>query len=692
MVENSGNKYVNRELSWLMFNSRVLEEAYDKNSRIFTRLKFLAITASNLDEFFMVRVAGIKQQVAAKYNKRDIAGMTPIEQLKAINEETHGMMKKMYNCLNKSIIPKLEEEGIRIKKYPSLNSSQKEYARDFFEEFCLPVLTPLAVDSGRPFPHLGNKSLNIAVELDSEEDDKLYSIVQVPSVLPRFVEMDSEGEETVFVYLEEIIENNLDKLFKGYDITGTVVFRITRDADLEIDEDEAEDLLIEIEKYVKKRKWGSAVRLELQKKGDKGLMKFLKKNFGVSSDEIYELTAPLDLTSWFSFIGNSKFSHLIDEDPKPQRSIDFFGEEDIFEAIKERDRMIHLPYESFDKVLEFIDRAVEDPDVLAIKQTLYRVSKNSPIIEKLIKAAENGKQVTVVVELKARFDEANNIVWARKLEKAGCHVVYGLPGLKIHCKAFLVVRREDEGIIRYVHMSTGNYNDSTAKLYEDIGMFTCREDICSDISNMFNTITGYTKHRDYKKIFVAPHGIRKSFEHYIDREIWNVKNGGYGRIIAKFNSLVDKKTINKLYQASQEGVEIDLIIRGICCLKAGVTGLSENIRVKSIIGTFLEHSRIYYFYNEGYSDILLSSADWMERNLDRRIEVLFPVENGMLKERIVEVLEMSLADTEKSRLQIEDGSYRRVDKRGKESINVQMTLHERAVTNIRIAKEEMMGV
>lgn len=692
MVENINDRYVNRELSWLMFNDRVLEEAYDKNARIFTRLKFLAITASNLDEFFMVRVAGIKQQMAAKYNKRDIAGMTPKEQLEAIYEETHGMMKKMYNCLNKSILPKLEDQGILMKKYTTLNSLQKEYAEDFFEEFCLPVLTPLAVDSGRPFPHLGNKSLNVAVELDSDDEEKLYAVVQVPSVLPRFVEVDSEGDETVFVYLEDIIEHNLDKLFKGYDITGTVIFRITRDADLEIDEDEAEDLLLEIEKYVKKRKWGSAVRLELQKKGDKGLMKFLKKNYGISTDEIYELTAPLDLTSWFSFIGNSRFSHLIDEDPKPQSALDFFGEEDIFAAIRERDRMIHLPYESFDKVLEFIDRAVDDPDVLAIKQTLYRVSRNSPIIDKLIRAAENGKQVTVVVELKARFDEANNIVWARKLEKAGCHVVYGLPGLKIHCKAFLVVRKEDEGIIRYVHMSTGNYNDSTAKLYEDIGVFTCREDICSDISNMFNTITGYTRQKEYKKIFVAPYGIRKGFDHYIDREIWNVKNGGYGKIIAKFNSLVDRDIINKLYEASQEGVEIDLVIRGVCCLKAGVPGLSENIRVKSIIGTFLEHSRIYYFYNEGYSDILLSSADWMSRNLDRRIEVLFPVENGMLKERVVDMLELSLADTEKSRYQLEDGSYRRVDKRGKESVNVQMVLHEKAVREIRNAKEEMMGI
>jgi polyphosphate kinase len=692
MAENMNEQYVNRELSWLMFNDRVLEEAYEKNSRLFTRLKFLAITASNLDEFFMVRVAGIKQQMAAKYNKRDIAGMTPKEQLEVIYEETHGMMKKMYNCLNKSILPKLEEQGIWMKKYTSLNSHQKEYAEDFFEEFCLPVLTPLAVDSGRPFPHLGNKSLNIAVEIDSGEDDKLYAVVQVPSVLPRFVEVESDDDETAYVYLEDIIEHNLDRLFSGYEIIGTVIFRITRDADLEIDEDEAEDLLLEIEKYVKKRKWGSTVRLELQKKGDKGLMKFLKKNLGVSSDEIYELTAPLDLTSWFSFLGNGRFSHLIDEDPKPQKAIDFFGEEDIFAAIRERDRMIHLPYESFDKVLEFIDRAVDDPNVLAIKQTLYRVSKNSPIIDKLIRAAEKGKQVTVVVELKARFDEANNIVWARKLEKAGCHVVYGLPGLKIHCKAFLVVRREDEGIIRYVHMSTGNYNDSTAKLYEDIGIFTCREDICSDISNMFNTITGYTRQREYKKIFVAPYGIRKGFEHYIDREIWNVKNGGYGKIIAKFNSLVDKNIINKLYEASNEGVEIDLIIRGVCSLKAGIPGLSENIRVKSIIGTFLEHSRIYYFYNEGYSDILLSSADWMSRNLDRRIEVLFPVENGRLKERVVEMLELSLADTEKSRLQLEDGSYRKVDKRGKESINVQMILHEKAVNEIRNAKEEMMGI
>jgi polyphosphate kinase len=692
MDHNQDLKYINRELSWLMFNDRVLEEAYDKDSKVFTRLKFLAITASNLDEFFMVRVAGLKQQMAAKYRKKDISGRTPEEQLNAIYIETQLMMKKIYSCLNKSLMPKLEESGIRFKKYSELNERQAVYARDFFDEFCFPALTPLAVDSGRPFPLLQTKGINIGLMLSSTAEEELFAVVKVPTVLPRFVEIHSEEGSTEYIFLEEIILNNLEKLFTGYEIMEKSIFRITRDSDLEMDEDDVEDLLIQIEKNIKRRKWGAAVRLEIQSKGDKKIRKFIKKRLEVKDEETYEINGPLDPTCWFEFIENKKFAHLLDMLPKPQDSIDFFGQEDLFEAIKERDRLLHHPYESFYKVLEFIEQAVEDPKVLAIKQTLYRVSNNSPIISKLISAAENGKQVTVVVELKARFEEEKNILWARKLEQAGCHVVYGLPGLKIHSKALLIVRREEDGIRRYVHLSTGNYNDTTATLYEDLGLFTCREDICIDVSNMFNMITGYTKVVHYKKIFVAPGNLRSGFEYYIDREIRNVKAGGEGHIIAKLNSLIDQGIIDKLYEASREGVKIELIIRGMCGLRAQVQGLSENITVRSIVGTFLEHSRIYYFQNGGDDDLFLSSADWMERNLDRRIEILFPVEDHQLKKRLLGFLDVLLADTEKTRIQLEDGTYKDLDRRGKEPVNAQMLMHQKASEAIKKAKKDMIGL
>ncbi len=692
MDHDQDQKYINRELSWLMFNDRVLEEAYDKDSKVFTRLKFLAITASNLDEFFMVRVAGLKQQMAAKYRKKDISGKTPEEQLKAIYLETQLMMKKIYSCLNKSLIPKLEESGIRFKKYGELNERQIIYVRDFFDEFCFPALTPLAIDSGRPFPLLQTKGINIGLMLRSADEEELYAVVKVPTVLPRFVEIHSDEGSTEYIFLEEVILNNLEKLFTGYEIMGKSIFRITRDADLEIDGDDVEDLLLQIEKNIKKRKWGAAVRLEIQSKGDKKIRKFIKKKLEVKDEETYEINGPLDSTCWFEFIENKKFEHLLDTLPNPQDSIDFFGEEDLFEAIKERDRLLHHPYESFYKVLDFVESAVEDPKVLAIKQTLYRVSNNSPIISKLIRAAENGKQVTVVVELKARFEEEKNILWARKLEQAGCHVVYGLPGLKIHSKALLIVRREEDGIHRYVHLSTGNYNDTTATLYEDIGLFTSREDICIDISNMFNMITGYTKALHYKKIFVAPGNLRIGFEYHIDREIRNVRAGGEGHIIAKLNSLIDQGIIDKLYEASQEGVKIELIIRGMCGLRSQVKGLSENITVRSIVGTFLEHSRIYYFFNGGDDDLFLSSADWMERNLDRRIEILFPVEEHQLKERLLDFLDILLADTEKTRIQLEDGTYKDLDRRGKEPVNAQMLMHRKSTEAIKKAKKDMMGL
>jgi polyphosphate kinase len=675
--------YINRELSWLMFNDRVLDEAYDKERKIFTRLKFLAITASNLDEFFMVRVAGIKQQLAAKYTKKDISGRTPEEQLRAIEIETHQMMKKMYSCLNKSLLPELALDKIHFKTIEQLNERQRLFVDDFFDEYCFPSLTPLAVDVGRPFPLLQNKSINIAVILNGDTDNELFGVVQVPSVLPRFIDIHSEENGYEFIFLEDIILSHLNKLFDGYKIIDSLVFRITRDADLDINEDEAEDLLIQIEKNIKRRRWGAPVRLEIQKKAGKNIKKILKKRLEISDEEIYELSGHLDLSCWFDYIINKKMIHLLDEMPVPQKSVDFQEEEDIFEAIRKKDRMLHLPYESFDKVLEFIDLAVKDPQVLAIKQTLYRVSKNSPIIDKLIQAAENGKQVTVVVELKARFDEANNIIWARKLEKAGCHVVYGFPNLKIHCKALLVVRKEEDGIRRYVHLSTGNYNEFTARIYEDIGLFTCKNEICKDISNLFNVITGFTRHKQYNKIFAAPADLRSGFEYFINREIRNAQSGKKAYMIIKINSLVDKQIINKLYEASEAGVHVELMIRGICCLVPGIQGVSDNITVRSIVGTFLEHSRIYYFYNNDNPEIYLSSADWMERNLDRRIEVLFPVEESRLKERITGILDIELADTEKTRIQQNDGTYKKMDRRGKEAIEAQKVLHEKAINDLK---------
>jgi len=687
-IENPEKYIVNREFSWLMFNERVLEEAYDREHRTLTRLQFLSITASNLDEFFMVRIAGLKQQVAAGYNKKDPSGLTPKEQLDKIYPKVLNMIKKQYSCLNKSIKPVLKKNKIVFVKYDELDKNEKRNISDFFNEFCFPTITPLAVDAGRPFPILLNKSLNIAVYL-KDKGEKYHAVVQVPSVLPRFIRVNKAMKENRYITLEEIITNNLNKIFKGYSIKGTLVFRITKDADLEIDEEEANDLLKEIEETIKKRRWGEVVRLELDKYGDKELKKFLIEKIKVEKHEVYELNGPLDLTAFFEIIAMNRHSNLLDDNHIPQEAVDFHEDRNIFELIEEKDRLIHLPYESFNKTIEFIKEATEDPNVLAIKQTLYRVSKESPIIDSLIRAAEEGKQVTAVVELKARFDEENNIVWARKLERAGCHVVYGLPGLKIHSKAILIVRKQPEGIKRYVHLSTGNYNDNTAKLYTDIGLFTCDSSICKDISDMFNTITGYTYREDYRKIFVAPKTLRKGFEFYIDREINNAKNNKKALIKAKFNSLVDKGIILKLYEASQAGVKIELNVRGICCLKPGIKNISENIKVKSIISNFLEHSRIYYFYNNGDSKVFLSSADWMSRNLNRRIEILFPVENSNLKERVEGILDLCLSDTLKARIQMEDGTYRSVDKRGKKKIDSQKIFRKRAVERIEsIRKKE----
>lgn len=679
--------YFNRELSWLEFNERVLEEAYDKTNPLLERLKFLAITASNMDEFFMVRVSGILHQVDAEYTKKDISGKLPNEQLKDISERVHKMVVKQYNCLIRSLLPQLEKENLEFVDFCELNREQKKYVEEYFDDTLYPIITPMAIDQSRPFPFLTNKSLNLILQLD-EQEDELYAVIQIPMVVPRIFEVKpKEDGRRQFIFIEDIIKQFAYKLFYGHTIKSAYMFRITRDSDLSIDEEEADDLLVEIEKSIKRRKWGDPVRLEIDKNIDENLEKILIEFLELEEEDIYRIHGPIDLTIWFSFSAIEGYENLKDTPMPPQQVHRFLDKEDYFEVIRQGDVLVHHPYESFDCVVNFIKKASVDPQVLAIKQTLYRVSGNSPIVAALIQAAENGKQVTVLVELKARFDEENNILWARKLEKAGCHVVYGLVGLKTHCKAILVVRKEDDGIRRYVHLGTGNYNDKTAKIYTDLGMFTCRDAFGSDISALFNVLTGYSEAPQWKEISVAPKSLRNSFLKLINNEIAIAERGGEGRIIAKMNSLVDPELIQALYKASSKGVKIDLIIRGICCLKIGIKDVSENINIISIVGRFLEHSRIYYFGNGGNPRIFLSSADWMNRNLDRRVEILFPVYQNELKEQIINILNIELEDTVKARIQQLDGTYERVDRRGKEYTHSQVIFYEKVVYALKKAKE-----
>lgn len=673
MVAKSNNKiqsqslYHNRELSWLDFNMRVFEEATKKTNPLMERLNFLSITASNLDEFFMVRVAGVKAQIKSKYNREDDSGLTPIVLIDKLNSGIHKFMKKQYSILVRSIYPALKKEGITFLKPDRMNSRQIHYADEYFEKVLFPVLTPLGVDISRPFPLLTNKSLNVAVHLKKDGDD-LFAVVQVPSIMPRFLELPG-GTNRSFILLEDIIIRNLPYLFEKNDIRSSTVFRVTRDSDLEINEDSA-DLMSAIENSIRKRKHGSPVRLEILKNCDDFLKEILIKGLGVTNNEIYELPGPLDLTFFSKFYSIKGVRHLKYEPIQPvDPPADFFGKKDIFEAIRERDLFVHHPYESFNSVVRFVSRAANDPDVLAIKQTLYRVSGNSPIIEALIKAAENGKQVTVLVELKARFDEENNINWAKKLEKSGCHVVYGLQGLKTHCKILLIVRHEDIGIRRYMHIGTGNYNDSTAKLYTDCGIFTCKDSFGMDASSLFNVLTGYSRPPQYNKMIVAPTGMRSTFKGLIKNEIKNSKRGLPAKITVKLNALVDPKIIKLLYEASNSGVKIDLIIRGICCLVPGIKGMSENIKVVSIIGQLLEHSRIYRFENGGNPKIYMGSADWMPRNLDKRVELVIPVDDERIASRLNGILDLLLKDNTNTRVELPNTEYADIGRRGKDIVN-----------------------
>ncbi len=657
--------YTNREMSWLLFNRRVLSEARDTQIPLFERLKFLSITASNLDEFFMVRIASLKDMVHAKYSKRDIAGMTAQEQLAALNTKLHEFSALQYETYTRELLPLLRENGFCVvEKHEDLTQAQAAFADDYFEENVYPVLTPMAVDSSRPFPLIRNKTLNIGALVSKKGEKKEEEIdlatVQVPSVLPRIVQLPSgnNGEKCV-ILLEEIIERNISKLFLNYDIICAHPFRITRNADLAIDEDEAEDLLIEIEKQVKKRTWGEAIRLEVEAGVDRRLLKKIRKELSLEDEDIYQIDGPLDLTFLMKMYALDGFEKFKYKKYTPQPVPEFEEGESVFDVLRKGDVLLHHPYQTFQPVVDFIRTAARDKDVLAIKQTLYRVSGNSPIIAALAQAAENGKQVTVLVELKARFDEENNIVWARKLEKAGCHVIYGLVGLKTHSKITLVVRREEDGIRRYVHLGTGNYNDATAKLYTDIGLMTCAEAIGEDATAVFNMLSGYSEPLSWNALTLAPLWLKDRFLYLIDRERRIARAGNPARIIAKMNSLCDRDIIAALYEASAAGVKIDLIVRGICCLKVGIPGVSENIRVRSIVGNFLEHSRIFYFENNGHGEYYCASADWMPRNLERRVEILFPVYEPALQEKLMHILQCQLEDNKKAHLLMPDGTYKK---------------------------------
>lgn len=669
-----------------------MNEARDKSISLFERLKFLSITASNLDEFFMVRVASLKDMVHAKYKKPDIAGLRPEEQLELIGEKTHELVALQYSTYNRSLLPALKQQGLQIvSEHEELTEEDGRFVDRFFHDNVYPVLTPMAVDSSRPFPLIRNKSLNIAalVQKKNGEDGLEFAMVQVPSGLPRIVELPADGNgERRVILLEEIIERNMKELFLNYNIVSAHPFRIMRNADFTLDEEEAEDLLEEIQKQLKKRQWGEVIRLEVEEKVDKRLLKILKRELSVGNDDIYEINGPLDLTFLMKMYGMNGFDELKTPSYTPQPVPAFMNDDDIFTNIRKGDILLHHPYQTFEPVVEFVRQAAKDPDVLAIKQTLYRVSGHSPIVAALAEAAERGKQVSVLVELKARFDEENNINWAKKLEKAGCHVIYGLVGLKTHCKITLVVRREEDGIRRYVHLGTGNYNDSTAKLYTDCGLMTCHPQVGEDATAVFNMLSGYSEPPTWNKLALAPLWLRSRCIRMIKREAEHARAGKPARIMAKMNSLCDKEVIANLYEASCAGVKIELVVRGICCLKAGIPGLSENITVHSIVGNFLEHARILYVENDGSPEVYMGSADWMPRNLDKRVEIMFPVEDPELKKQVIHILQVQLEDNVKAHVLQPDGTYEKIDKRGKVLVCAQEQFCEEAIAMAKKAAEE----
>ncbi|AUS85511.1 RNA degradosome polyphosphate kinase [Lysinibacillus sp. YS11] len=657
--------YNNRELSWLAFNERVLEEAEDINNPLLERLKFLAIFSSNLDEFFMVRVAGLQDQVRAGFHKpENKSGLTPKEQLAKIAERTQALVRRQTEVYRHLIYDLLPQHNVHIADMKDLNSKQKSFINEMFAETIFPVLTPVAVDAYRPFPTLLGKTLNLLVLLEQDESDlesrEKVAIVQVPSVLDRYIKVPSEEGKTVVVLLEDVIVAHIEKLFYGYSVKSAQAFRLTRNADLTIHEEGARDLLVEIEKELKKRKWGVGSRLEVRVgEMNEEVLQYLLDEFEIEESDVFHIDGPLDLTFMFSFVKGISVGreHLEYESFIPQPPLDLQSDENIFEKGLQQDIFFHHPYESFAPIVDFISEAAVNPNVLAIKQTLYRVSGNSPIIQALKLAAENGKQVTVLVELKARFDEENNVHWAKQLEQAGCLVIYGMNNLKTHSKITLVVSRRNGKIERFVHLGTGNYNDATAKIYTDMGIITTDKEFGIDATNFFNYLSGYTEKPTFNHLVVAPFDIRDEFIRLMDEEIACHKKYGNGFIRAKMNSLTDKDLMMKLYEASIAGVKVELIIRGICCIRPGIPGISENITVTSIVGRFLEHSRIYWFHHNGENKVYLSSADMMTRNMIKRVEILFPVYASEAKTRIIDIMNAQLMDTAKARIQDSNGKY-----------------------------------
>jgi polyphosphate kinase len=677
---SSPSLYINRELSLLEFQRRVLEEVRDETNPLLERLKFLAIFGSNMDEFFMVRVSGIRKQIEAGVLQVSPDGMTPREELAAIRKFAQELFEEAQQFFQRKLLPKLEKVGIRILEYGKLGKTQKERADKYFKERIYPILTPLALDPGHPFPHISNLSLNLAIVVRDKNGNEKFARLKVPATLPRLVPIkrssgSARKDGTIphnhyFVWLEQVIAANLQDLFPGLEVVAAYPFRVVRDADVEIQELEADDLLETMQQSIRKRKFGSVVQLAIHPTMPVHVRELLVENLEVSHNDVYTLNHPLgwgDLMQLYNSVEryDLKYPPSNPRVPKPLRS--FEKSDDIFAAIRAEDILLHHPYDSFAPVLDFLNAAARDPDVLAIKQTLYRVGPNAPVVDALLEAAERGKQVAVLVELKARFDEESNIGWALALERAGVHVVYGLVGLKTHCKVTMVVRQEGEGIRRYLHLATGNYNAVTSRAYEDFGLFTCDQDMGADASDLFNYLTGYSTKQKYKKLFVAPVNLRESIEALIKREIGHARAGQKTRLIFKMNSLVDPRMIQLLYAASQAGVKVDLLVRGICCLRPGIKGVSDNIRVISIVGRYLEHSRLYYFHNQGKEEVYLGSADLMPRNLDHRVEVVFPVASKAhiryLREK---VLEAYFRDNVRARFLNADGTYTRATPKGNE--------------------------
>lgn len=699
--------YFNRELSWLEFNRRVLQEALDPRTPLLERVKFTAIFSSNLDEFFMVRIAVLKQQVEAQVSELTPDGRTPQQQLEVISQHLRPLVVQQHQLFSKELRPQLAAAGIHILNYIDLSQEQRRYLQRYFEERIFPVLTPLAVDPAHPFPQMSNLSLNLAVVVrDPDTQEEQFARVKVPNILPRFVNLPPqlqsyEGQASVWaaVPLEQVIAHNLEFLFPGMQIQEYCPFRITRDADLSVREDEADDLMLAIEQELRKRRLGGSVlRLQIPTNMPEFVRKTLMRGMKLTEQDVYEMEGLLGLKDLMALMSLPRpdLKDPVWTPVVPRRlqganevaadSVDAEEEgRDIFAVIRDRDLLVHHPYESFAASVEhFITQAAHDPEVLAIKMTLYRTSGDSPIVKALIAAAENGKQVVALVELKARFDEENNITWARRLEDAGVHVVYGLVGLKTHTKVVLVVRQEKAGISRYVHIGTGNYNPKTAKLYTDLGLLSCREDLGADLTDLFNYLTGFSKQKSYRKILVAPVTLRDRIEGLIRREIEHCQNGLTGRIIAKMNSLTDPRIIKTLYEASQAGVQIDLIVRGMCCLRPGLKGVSDNIRVISLIGRYLEHSRIFCFHNKGQEQVFIGSADWMRRNLDRRVEAVTPIEDPEIAQELKDILDIFLTDNRQAWELQPDGSYvQRRPKKTEPERSAQKILMERTLRSLR---------